>query len=170
MSVLVADTSGLTSLAVAADQAPDPLALCLDTYEVLIPELVVEELTELSSSDDPHGRAAETVLDRSDDLTIESMSLDEKFPLDDSENAAVTLANDVEAALFFCDEFNHLGLIHASLTSPQLVTTPTLLAVFVRKDILSREEALLLFDVIGNARSWDENSYVQRARSLLEHS
>jgi predicted ribonuclease YlaK len=170
MSVLVADTSGLTSLAVAADQVPDPLALCLDTYDVLIPELVVEELKELSSYDDAHGGAAETVLDRRNDLTIESMALDEKFPLDDGENAAVTLANDDEAALLFCDEFNHLGLIHASLTSPRLVTTPTLLAVFVRKDILSREEALALFDVIVSARSWDANSYVQRARSLLEDS
>ena len=170
MSVLVADTSSLVSLAVAAGHDPDPLALCLDTYEVLIPEAVVEELEEMSSYDDAHGRSAGTVLDRGDDLTVEPITLDEAFPLDDGENAAVTLANDVEAALFLCDEFNRLGLIHASLASTRLVTTPTILAVFLRRDILSREEALVLLDVISRARSWDENSYVERARSLLEQS
>lgn len=170
MSVLVADTSGLVSLAIAAGPDPDPLTLCFDAYEVLIPEPVVEELEEMSSYDDAHGRAAGNVLDRGDDLTVESVALDEEFPLDDGENAAVSLANDVEAALFLCDEFNRLGLIHASLASTRLVTTPTLLAVFVRRGILSREEALSLFDVISQARSWDENSYAARARSLLESS
>ena len=170
MSVLVADTSGLVGLAVAAGSDPDPLALCLDTYEVLVPEPVVEELEETSSYDDAHGRAAGTVLDRRDDLTVESAALDEAFPLDDGENAAVTLANDVEAALLLRDGFNRLGLIHASLASTWLVTTPTLLAVFVRRAPLSREEALALFDVIGQVRSWDENSYAVRARSLLERS
>lgn len=170
MPVLVADTSGLASLATAAGRDPDPLALCLDTYEVLIPEPVVEELEEMSSYDDAHGRAAETVLDRGNDLTVEWVALDEKFPLDDGENAAVTLANDVEAELFLCDEFDRLGLIHASLADTRLVTTPTLLSVFVRRGLLSREEALALLDVIGHARSWEENSYVERARSLLERS
>jgi len=168
MSVLVADTSGLVSLAIASD--PDLLALCLDTYDVLIPEPVVEELEEMSSYDDVHGRAAGTVLDRGDDLTVESVSLDEDFPLDDGENAAVTLANDVDATLFLCDEFNRLGLIHASLADTRLVTTPTLLAMFVRKRLLTREVALGLLDVIVDGRSWEKNSYVERARSLLEHS
>lgn len=168
MSVLVADTSGLVSLAVAAGHDPDPLALCLDTYEVLIPQPVVDELEEISSYDDAHGRGAGSVLARGDDLTVEAITLDEAFPLDDGENAAVALANDVEAALFLCDEFNRLGMIHASLANTRLVTTPTLLAVFVRRDTLSRDEALELFDVISQARSWDENSYAVRARSLLE--
>lgn len=170
MSVLVADTSSLVSLAVAAGHDPDPLALCLDTYEVLIPEAVVEELEEMSSYDDAHGRAAETVLGQGVDLTVEPVTIDKEFPLDDGENAAVSLANDVEAALFLCDEFNRLGLIHATLASTRLVTTPTLLAVFLRREILSREDALVLLDVIGRARSWDENSYVERARSSIDRS
>ena len=170
MSVLVADTSGLVSLAVAAGHHPDPLALCLDIYEVLIPEPVLNELEEISSYDDAHGRGAGTVLDRGDDLTVESVTVDEAFPLDDGENAAVTLANDVDAALFLCDEFNRLGLIHASLANTRLVTTPTLLAVFIRRASLSRDEALEIFDVISQARSWDDNSYAARARSLLERS
>lgn len=142
MSVLVADTSGLVSLAVAAGHDPDPLALCLDTYEVLIPEAVVEEIEEMPSHDDAHGRAAGTVLAQGVDLTVEPITSDEELPLDDGENAAGSLVreNDVEAAVYLCDGVNHLGLIHASLASSRLVTTPPLPAVFLRRDILSREE------------------------------
>lgn len=170
MTVLVADTSGLVSLGIAADHESDPLALCLDMYEVLVPETVVDELNETAAYDDVHGRAAGTVLDRTDDLTIRSVSLDAEFPLDDGENAAVTLANEVPAALVLCDEFNSLGLIHASLAETRLVTTPTLLSVFVRREQLGSGEALGLLDAISQARSWEDNSYVRRARALLEAS
>ena len=170
MSTLVADASALVSLGVVAEDEPDPLALCLARYEVVVPTAVLEELEEIASYDDVHGRAAATVLDRTDAFTTQSADLDAEFPLDDGENAAVTLANDRDAALLLCDEFNRLGLIHASLADTRLVTTPTLLSVLVRADRLSAAEARTLLDAIGDARSWDANSYVQRARSLLEDS
>jgi predicted nucleic acid-binding protein len=110
------------------------------------------------------------VLDRTDAYTIASVILDTEFPLDDGENAAVTLANDRDAALLLCDEFNRLGLIHASLADTRLVTTPTVLSVLVRIDHLSSDDARAILDQISDARSWDGNSYVQRARSLLEES
>lgn len=40
----------------------------------------------------------------------------------------------------------------------------------MRKGNLTREEAIMLFDAIGQGRSWEENSYVERARTLLERS
>ena len=67
-----------------------------------------------------------------------------------------------------CDEFNQLGLIHASLADTRLVTTPTLLSVLVRAGELSPTDARTLLDDISKARSWDANSYVRRARSLLD--
>ena len=168
MSLLVADTSALVSLGVAAGDSPDLLAICADRYEIAVPSVVVEELEEVASYDDAHGRAAETVLGRPAEFTTHSVDLDAEFPLDDGENAAVTLANDLDAALFLCDEFTRLGLIHASLADTRLVTTPTLLSVLVRADALSATDATSILDAIGDARSWDANSYVQRARSLLE--
>ena len=170
MTTLVADTSALVSLGIAADTNSDPLALCLSVYDVLVPAEVVEELREIASYDDDHGRAANAVLDRTADVTTQSVDLDAEFPLDDGENAAVTLANEIDATLFLCDEFNRLGLIHASLADTRLVTTPTLLSVFVRTEQLTSDEALTLLDEISTARSWDANSYVQRARSLLDDS
>ena len=166
--MLVADSSALVSLGIAADADPDPLSLCLINYEVIVPTAVIEELREIASYDDAHGRAATSVLDRMDALSTRSVDLDAEFPLDDGENASVTLANELDARLFLCDEFNHLGLIHASLADTRLVTTPTLLSVFVRTDQLSAADARDLLDEISIARSWDENSYVQRARSLLD--
>lgn len=169
MSILVADTSALVSLGIVAESTPDPLALCLDGYEVLIPSEVLAELREMAAYDD-HGRAATVVLDRATELTVQSVELAADFPLDDGENAAVTLANERDAALFLCDEFNRLGLIHASLADTRLVTTPTLLSVFVRTGQLSSSDARTLLDVISDARSWNANSYVQRARSVLADS
>ncbi|MFB6295914.1 MAG: hypothetical protein ABEH66_03615 [Halobacteriales archaeon] len=168
MPVLVADTSGLVSLGIAAGGSPDPLAICFDAYEVLIPETVFQELREVASYDDEHGQAADTVISRIDDVTTQSVTLDPGFPLDDGENAAVTLANDVDAELLLCDEFTRIGLVHASLSETRLATTPTLLAVLVRRGKLTRTEARRALDVIGTARSWEGNSYVERARDLLE--
>jgi len=170
MSTLVADASALVSPGIVAGDDPDPLALCLTHYAVLVPQAVIEELEAIASYDDIHGQAAATVLDRMDTFTTASVALDAEFPLDDGENAAVTLANDRDAALLLCDEFNQLGLIHASLVDTRLVTTPTLLSVLVRTTHLSAADARFLLDQISAARSWDSNSYVQRARSVLAES
>jgi predicted nucleic acid-binding protein len=168
MARLVADSSALVSLGIVADDDPDPLLICLTQYEVVVPTAVRTELEEIASYDDAHGRAAKAVLDRTETLETRSVDLDAEFPLDDGENAAITLANDLDAALFLCDEFNQLGLIHASLADTRLVTTPTFLSVLVRTEHPSAAEARMLLNRISDARSWDENSYVQRARSLLE--
>ena len=167
MRTLVADTSGLVSLGIAGDTDTDPLALCFDVYDVFLPEAVVEELRETAAYDDAHGDSARLALERAGDATVRSVTLDARFPLDDGENAAVTLANEIEASLFLCDEFNRLGLIHASLATTRLVTTPTLLAVFVRSGRLESSDALELLEVISSVRNWESNSYVQRARSLF---
>ena len=166
MTGLVADTSGLVSLGIAG-QDIDLLSLCLERYDVVVPETVVVELREVASYDDVHGDGAGRVLDYTDDLSVRAVNLDPEFLLDDGENAAVTLANEDHASILLCDEFNRLGLIHASLADTRLVTTPTLLSVFVRQDRLSSAAALDLLDRLSDARSWATNSYVQRARSLL---
>lgn len=167
MPRIVADTSALVSLGIVINGDLDPLSLCLDQYDVVLPATVIEELEDIASYDDVHGHAATCVLARPDAFTTETVPLDTTFPLDDGENAAVTLANETDAALLLCDEFTQLGLIHASLADTRLITTPTLLSVFVRNDQLSVADARTLLDEISAARSWSANSYVQRARSLL---
>ncbi|CQH46336.1 uncharacterized protein HHUB_1214 [Halobacterium hubeiense] len=167
MAQLVADASALVSLGIVAENDPDPLGCCLSRYDVIVPTAVIKELQEIASYEDEHGRAATAVLDRTDAFTTRAVDLDGEFPLDDGENAAVTLANDLDVSLLLCDGFTQLGLIHASLVDTRLVTTPTLLSILVRTGQLSAADARTRLDEISDARSWGANSYVQRARSLL---
>jgi predicted nucleic acid-binding protein len=167
MVLLVADTSALVSLGTVADDSPNPLDLLLDSHTVVVPEQVVDELTETASYDDASGEAAQAVLDRRSAFEVRSVELDETFPLDDGENAAVTLANEVEAVQLLCDEFNRLAFVYASLTETRLVTTPILLTALVRNDALSPDAAEAFLTEMSDARSWSSNSYVGRAKALL---
>ncbi|WP_070364757.1 hypothetical protein [Halodesulfurarchaeum formicicum] len=168
MNRLVADTSALVSLGVVSNQDPSPLSLAFEHYEFHIPNEVESELHDVAAYTDTHGQAATAILGNIQAITIENASLDQEFPLDDGENAAVTLANDLDAELFLCDEFNKLGLIHASLADTRLLTTPTLLSVLVNDGALSSSAARNALDTISDARSWETNAYVQRARTILD--
>jgi len=99
--------------------------------------VTLTEIHDIVSYEDAHGRAATVVLNRAAEFETQSVALDATFPLDEGESAAVTLANELDAALLLCDEFTQLGLIHASLADTRLVTTPTLLSVLVRTDQLA---------------------------------
>jgi predicted nucleic acid-binding protein len=167
MVLIVADTSALVSLGTVADSSPNPLDFLLDSHTVVVPEQVVDELTETASYDDASGEGAQAVLDRRSAFEVRSVELDETFPLDDGENAAVTLANGVDAVQLLCDEFNRLALVHASLAETRLVTTPILLTALVRNDALSPDTAEVILAEMSDARSWSSNSYVERANATL---
>ena len=168
MTLVVADTSALVSLGTVITHQSSPLNLLLKEHQVIIPEHVVSELKETASFEDRSGDAAEAVLDRSSEFDVRATELNEDFPLDDGENAAVTLANDLNAAQLLCDEFNRLALIHASLTDSRLVTSPTLLTALVRNEQLSPVEAEDLLAEMSDARSWGTNSYVTQAKATLQ--
>lgn len=165
---IVADTSALVSLGTVADATTNPLDLLLESHELLLPEQVLEELAETTSYDDASGVAAQAVLDRENAFGVRLVEQDETFPLDDGENAAVTLANEVDAVQLLCDEFNRLALIYASLVDTRLVTTPILLTALVRNDALSPASAEQFLEKMSDARSWSANSYVARATATLQ--
>ncbi|WP_135827823.1 hypothetical protein [Halorussus halobius] len=162
---VVADTSALVSLGCSTD--PPVVDTLRSEYELCVPEVVVAELEEVAAYDDEHARAARRVLERKHEMETARVSLDSEFPLDDGENAAVTLANERGAGMFLCDEFDKIGLIHASLDDVQLVTTPKFLLVLEAKDLLAPSEVTSLLDEIGDVRSRDGNGYVERLRDRL---
>lgn len=168
MATLVADTSSLVSLGAAENLDLSLLAILLRNYDVYVPTTVIRELDETASYDDPHGDAAGSVLENRNLLGVRDAEIDASFPLDGGENAAVSLANELEADLFLCDEFNALPLIHASLRDTRLLTTPSLLRVLEKKDLLTRNDALTCLDEIREMRSWEGNSYVERVRQTLQ--
>lgn len=167
MGLIVADTSALVSLGTVADDSPNPLDVLLESHTVVVPAQVVDELDETASYDDAAGAAAQAVLDRRSSVEVRAVELDETFPLDDGENAAVTLANEIDAMQLLCDEFNRLALVHASLAETRLVTTPILLTALVRNDALSPETAESFLTEMRAARSWSSNAYVERATATL---
>lgn len=167
MALVVADTSALVSLGTVATHGTRPLDVLLDEHRVAVPERVVSELRETATYEDRSGDAARAVLDRLPEFDVRAAELDEEFPLDDGENAAVALANDLDATQLVCDEFNQLALVHASLADSRLVTTPVLLTAFVRNRVFAPADAKELLSAISDTRSWDSNTYVARARSTL---
>lgn len=160
---IVADTSALVSLGTVANASPSPLDLLLDSHTVVVPEQVIE----VASYDGTSGEAAQAVLDRRSSFEVRSAELDETFPLDDGENAAVTLANEIDASQLLCDEFNRLALVHASLAQSRLVTTPVLLTALARNDTIPPSAADELLTEMSAARSWSSSSYVERAKATL---
>jgi len=165
---VVADTSALGSLGTIADRTWNPLDQLLDRESILVPATVVDELAETAAYDDASGAAASRVLDRRPAIEGRDVSLDESFPLDDGENAAVTLANQCGAAQLLCDEFTQLALVHASLVETRLVTTPTLLLTLARTDAVDSRTAAALLQEVADVRSWTNDSYVQRASAVLD--
>ena len=168
MTLIVADTSALVSLGTVATHEKTPLSIILDEHRVGIPEQVVSELEKTATYEDCSGNAAQAVLDRLSEFSVRAVTLDADFPLDDGENAAVSLANDLNATQFLCDEFNQLALIHASLADTRLVTTPTLLIALVRNEYLAPVDAEDLLSEMSDARSWETNSYVVQAKTTLQ--
>ncbi|THE63257.1 hypothetical protein D8Y22_19020 [Salinadaptatus halalkaliphilus] len=166
--ILVADTSALVSIASTDDARHTALPILLNGYDVTAPEHVIDELESIAAYEDEHGTAARAILDEQERLTVSAVDLDSDFPLDDGENAAVQLAEDIEAAFFYCDEYNQLALVHASLSDARLVTTPRLLKAFVVDGDLSASAAKDLLDGIAERRSWGGNAYVHQATRLFE--
>ena len=163
---VIADTCALVSLGCASNRPL--LELLTAEYDVVVPEVVLEELRDVAAYGDEQARGAERALQRADDFEVETVTLDADFPLDDGENAAVTVANDGTTALLLCDEFNRIGLVHASLDGTgKLATTPTFLLVLREKGLLSNEDVEIALNEIGDVRSWDGNSYVERVRNRL---
>nr|WP_245634187.1 hypothetical protein [Halalkalicoccus paucihalophilus] len=160
--------SVLVSLGTVANTTPNPLDLLLDSHDVILPEQVIDELTETASYNDASGEAAQAVLDRQAAFDVRSVELDETFPLDDGENAAVTLANTIDGVQLLCDEFNRLALVHASLIDTRLVTTPIVLTALVRNDVLAADTAEAFLDEMSDAKSWSANTYVARAKATLQ--
>lgn len=168
MTSLVADTSALVSLGSVADSDPSLLELLLEEYDVLIPCEVEDELKTTAAYEDASAHASQAVLAKSKRITVVDAALDPSFPLDDGENAAVAVANQRDTALLLCDEFNEIGVIHASLTDTRLMTTPSLLRAFAKWEVCTAQEAETLLDEIAIARSWAHNRYAERARKCLE--
>lgn len=170
MAKLVADTSALLSLGMVSGCDPDPAALCLSTYHVVLPDTVLRELGGIGSYDDEYGQAAREIKPKLSEVPRKSVEPVNETPLHDGETAAVSVANEVDAKIFLTDAFDRLGILSAALDHTHLVTTPTLLVAFAQTSQLSSTEVMIQLENISAGRNWNVEAFIQRLRTLLERN
>ena len=156
--VLVADTSALVSLAIATDDGP--IRLLFEEYDIRVPPAVRDELQDIAAYEDAHADAATRVLDHLTETHIQPPTTTPESPLDAGKTAAIALANELNAAVFLCDEYSELSTVHALLSEPRLMTTPKMIEAFVRRDVLSPAAARSALAEMVTERSWRNNAYV----------
>lgn len=71
--------------------------------KIVIPKQVINEIEETAAYNDPSRIVTDTVLTRRSEWTNRAVNLDENFSLDNGENAAVTLANELGASQLHCE-------------------------------------------------------------------
>lgn len=158
--VLVADTSSLVSLAIATDETP--IRLLFEEYEIRLPPAVRSELQDIAAYEDAHADAGTRVLTHITETHIQAPTTHPATPLDGGETAAIALANELNAAVFLCDEYSELATVHALLSEPRLMTTPKMIEAFVRRGVLSPDSARTVLSEMVTERSWRNNAYVSR--------
>lgn len=184
LRTVVADTSGLVSLAVPnaasgddTGTGPDPLQFLVTSCEVTVPPEVIDELRDIAQYQDIHSVAARNVLAARNHYSVEdpydwndSPSSRPAFGLDDGETDAIVLANTLDVDGFVVDEFGgtNFALIHAVLDGPRIVPTPRLICDYARNGHMTHEEAHTLITTISQHRSWDNSPYVAQLLKKLE--
>ena len=170
MTLLVTDTSSLVSLGCTEHYDPSALSLLFDGFDVVVPQAVADEIETLASYDHDHRQPAQAADNALDTARIApQMDISESVPpLDLGERAAIELANDEQTQYLLCDEFTNLTLIASALDDTELLTTPALITAFVDAGVLAKVDAQTQLSEVAAMRSWDNNSYYQRARRVLD--
>ncbi|MFB6163188.1 MAG: hypothetical protein ABEJ86_07115 [Halococcoides sp.] len=177
---IVVDTNVLLNLATPVvdgrDRAPsgdDPLKTVLSAYDVNVPEVVLGEVTEVSTGSDLLATAATAVLRASDHLTTHAVDdridapLD--FGLDTGESRAIWLANDLDAAMFVTDEFGHSNYLFVALALDDrnsLFTTPHVLCTLGRDDVIDSQYVDAVLTYYEERKGWD-GAYLDQLRECV---
>jgi predicted nucleic acid-binding protein len=161
--MIVADASALISLATI-----DLLDAYLVEYDVHTTETVVEELEATADYDDTHGRGAQSVLERVDQIEVHSADANlETSRIDPGEASTVTLSNDLDADFLITDDLRALPELQA-LVDAQVAISPIVLKALVKRDVLEREAAMEHLERLAAERDWLGAPIYRRAKLLFE--
>jgi len=161
--MIAADTSALISIA-----SIDLLDTSLTEFDVHTTEKVVEELEETSEYDDTHGDAAETVLDKLDQ--IGTHHVDGEFTssrVDKGEGSCILLIEKIDVEFLITDDLRALPELQ-TVADAQVAISPIVLKALVQRNVLTREEALEKLDQLAEQRSWLGAPIYRRAKNLFE--
>lgn len=163
--MIVVDTSSLITLA-----SVDVLSTVLDEYDTHTTETVVQELKETSRYDDTSAEAAETVLDRSDRITIHRIDNGEfhSSRIDPGEGSCALLTKELDADFLITDDLRALPELQ-TVADSKVAISPFILKALVQRGILERKDAVDKVDQIAEIRDWLGAPIYRRARQLFNN-
>ncbi|MFO7967390.1 MAG: hypothetical protein R6U44_07305 [Archaeoglobaceae archaeon] len=162
MFKLVFDTSALISLEVAS-----LMTQVIQTFYVVVPERVNEELKEMANYEDVHGKAANRILQMEGIEVREAGEVDTHLMyVDEGEAEALELAKSVCADYLVCDDYESFWYLTENFEK-------TVFSVFVvkhlcKKGIIASEEGWKFIEMIRERRTWGDNIIYKTAKNLWE--
>lgn len=162
--MIVADTSALISLATA-----DTIDVVLDEFEFHTTETVVEELRATADYDDTSAEGADSVISRTERLTIHSVDVPEfdASRIDEGEGSCVVLARERDATFLVTDDLRALPELRP-LTPAEVAISPIVLKALVEREVYTRAQAKTKLEQIATDRDWLEAPIYRRAEVLFE--
>jgi predicted nucleic acid-binding protein len=162
--MIVADTSSLITLATA-----DTLSTVLEEYEIHTTETVIEELEDTAEYDDISGEAAGQVLEQIEEITVHETP-EQSFQssrIDEGEGSCTRLTRQLDADFLLTDDLRALAELQ-TITDAKVAISPIVLKALVKRDVLTRTQALNKLDQIAETRSWLGAPIYRRARELFD--
>jgi len=160
--MIIADTSALITLA-----STDVLKLVLEEFDVQTSKLVIEELEDTSEYNDSHGDAAQTILDRLDE--IETHPIDGELTssrVDPGEGSCTLLTKEIDADFLITDDLRALSELQ-TVSDAKVAISPIVLKALVQRDVITQEEALETLEELAEQRNWLGAPIYRRARKLF---
>jgi len=162
--MIVADTSALISLTTA-----ECLDLFLDEFDVQTTATVIDELEETAGYDDPHGKAATTILNHQKQFTVHTVedNIPETSRIDQGEGSCVVLTDQRSADFLVTDDLRALPELQ-QLTDVQVAISPIVLKALMNRGVLEREDAIQRLEQVAETRDWLGAPIYRRAKQLFD--
>ncbi|MCU4974037.1 hypothetical protein OB955_15000 [Halobacteria archaeon AArc-m2/3/4] len=162
--MIVADTSALISLATAT-----VVELVVTEFDVHTTSAVIEELEETAGYDDPHGNAAQQVLEERTLITVHDTDREQfqSSRIDSGEASCVTLERECEPQFLLTDDLRALPELQ-QVTTARVALSPIVLRALVKRDVLESQDARDRLERIAETRDWLGAPIYRRAKRLLE--
>lgn len=150
---IVADTGALLSLALSS-----LLDVCKQHFRIIAGEKVLEEIEEISLSDDELGKAAKEIL-----KSIEVVPAGRKFRK--GEDEALELPAKTKADILISDD---IEFVKKHRTNEKISFSVILFGILLERKVITKKEFINAVNVMFEKREWEENLIYLVAKNLLE--
>jgi len=146
------------------------LSLVLSEFIVVVSDVVVRELKEMSTYADTYGNAANEVLRNIDRIKVKKASNYQRFKtsrIDAGEASCMEIIESGEQDYLLTDDFRALGEIEKQI-GEKVVLSPIILKVLVIRGIIDKSEALAKLNEMAEKRDWLGRPIYRYAKKYFE--